>query len=60
MESRTGDQAQRIDPEEAGKAGSHQSGRMGTLLVVRIVPDCCGMTLAQPQCHQQHDTKMDP
>lgn len=30
---------------------------MGTLLVVLTVPACCRVTLAQPPCHWQHDTK---
>lgn len=30
---------------------------MGTLLVVLRVPACCWVTLAQPPCHWQHDTK---
>lgn len=36
---------------------THQSGWMGTLLEILIVPACCRVTLAQPQCHWQHDTK---
>lgn len=41
----------------AGEPYTHQPGRMDTLLVVLIVPASCGVTLAQPQRHRQHDTE---